>query len=318
MNTENFRAEYAERKDGRDWKLQTAKEDVEKFQPIAEAFLYRPFDIRYTLYTGTTKGIHAYPRLEIMKHMRTGKNLGLILGRQNKSGSLNDFLVTKFMSEMKTGERTIQSYHAPLYLYPDENDLDQTRRVNMEPKIRAAIERAATHPKLGAPDEVQIFDYIYGVLHCPAYRETYAEFLKIDFPRVPYPSSPEAFWDISAKGKELRTLHLMDGVDAGLAYPFRGEAPEGGSGFVGTIGKKSYQMSDETVGNVLINETQFFEGVPLTAWEFYIGGYQPAQKWLKDRKGRTLFFDDRMHYRKIIHILMETDRIMKMIEMGLA
>ena len=199
----------------------------------------------------------------------------------------------------------------PLYLYPDENDLDQTRRVNMDPKIRAAIADAAEHAKHGRPDEVAIFDYIYGVLHCPAYRETYAEFLKIDFPRVPYPASPNSFWDISAKGSALRALHLMDGVDPGLAYPFKGDAPQEGSGFVGAIGKKSFQMSEANTGHVMINDSQYFEAVPQIAWEFYIGGYQPAQKWLKDRKGRTLSFDDRMHYRKIIHILMETDRIMK-------
>ncbi len=99
-------------------------------------------------------------------------------------------------------ERLLQGREAllPLYLYPEEADLDQTRRVNMDPTIRAAIEKAATLSGGDAPDEVAIFDYIYGVLHCPAYRATYAEFLKIDFPRIPYPASPEAFADISAKG----------------------------------------------------------------------------------------------------------------------
>ena len=124
------------------------------------------------------------------------------------------------------------------------------------------------------------------MLHYPAYRETYAEFLKIDFPRVPYPSSPEAFWDISAKGSELRQLHLMEGVDAGLAYPFKGEVPEEAPYVVGKIGKQSFQPHSDGTGNVLINESQYFGAVPKTAWEFYIGGYQPAQKWLKDRKGR--------------------------------
>lgn len=279
--------------------------------------MHRPFDVKMTAYTGNSKGFIGYPRDKTMSHMLGGENLAFLFGRQNKSGRQDDILVTKYISEMKCAERTIQSYHAPLYLYPDENDLDQTRKVNMNPKIRGAIEDAAEHPTHGRPDEVDIFDYIYGVLHCPAYRETYAEFLKIDFPRVPYPSSPDSFWDISAKGSELRKLHLMDGIDPGLAYPFKGEAPEEGSGYVDKIGKKSFALTDEETGNVLINASQYFEGVPKTAWEFYIGGYQPAQKWLKDRKGRTLSFDERTHYRKIIHILMETDRIMKTIEMDL-
>jgi predicted helicase len=156
------------------------------------------------------------------------------------------------------------------------------------------------------PDEVAIFDYIYGVLHCPAYRETYKEFLKIDFPRVPYPPSPEVFWDVSAKGTELRKLHLMEDAAVGAApYKFTGEGDT-------TVAKVEFKS-----GAVYINANQCFENVPDIAWTFYIGGYQPAQKWLKDRKGRQLQFEDIKHYQKIIKILSETDRIMKTIEMPL-
>jgi len=183
----------------------------------------------------------------------------------------------------------------------------------MDPDIRAQIEKATEHPQKGRPDEVAIFDYIYGVLHSPTYRETYAEFLKIDFPRVPYPSSPESFWDISAKGTALRRLHLMeDDVIGETPYPLSGE----GEPVVEITGKKAWNLTGKGLGRVLINERQAFENIPLTAWEFYIGGYQPAQKWLKDRKGRMLSFDDIRHYMKIIKILLETDRIMKTIERG--
>ena len=152
------------------------------------------------------------------------------------------------------------------------------------------------------PDEITIFDYIYGVLHCPAYRE----FLKIDFPRVPYPPSPEVFWDVSAKGTMLRKLHLMDDAAVGLApYRFTGDGDS-------VVTKLKYEG-----GRVSINDAQGFDNVPEIAWHFYIGGYQPAQKWLKDRKGRALSFDDIKHYQKIIKILSETDRIMKTIEMPL-
>jgi hypothetical protein len=72
-----------------------------------------------------------------------------------------------------------------------------------------------------------------------------------------------------------------------------------------------WNKDDGYSGNVYINETQCFEGVPAEAWDFYIGGYQPAQKWLKDRKGRTLSYDDIEHYRKIISVLIETSRLMK-------
>jgi len=310
---DTFKSEFSLGKNYGPWvfsNLNNLSLNETKIQSVA----YRVFDKKFSYFDNNLMWRW---RIDTAKHFFDNDNLGIVFRRQSpESKDLFVFLSDRMISDGyirsdNKGGETI----APLYLYPDENDLDQTRRVNMDPKIRAAIEKAATNDDRGTPNEVDIFDYIYGVLHCPAYRETYADFLKIDFPRVPYPSSPTRFWDISAKGGELRKLHLMDGVDAGLAYPFKGIVPEDEDGSVGTIGKKSYQMSDDETGNVLINDHQYFEGVPKTAWEFYIGGYQPAQKWLKDRKGRELSFDDRMHYRKIIHILMETDRIMKTIEM---
>jgi hypothetical protein len=208
------------------------------------------------------------------------------------------------------------SNFAPIFF---KDDVDGGRRINFDPKIHKAIIAAATGPSRPAkgraregegnakvPDEVAIFDYIYGVLHCPAYRETYKEFLKIDFPRVPYPPSPAVFWDVSAKGMELRKLHLMEDAAIGPApYKFTGVGDT-------VVGKVKYEG-----GRVAINDAQGFDNVPEIAWNFYIGGYQPAQKWLKDRKGRVLSFDDIKHYQKIIKILSETDRIMKTITMPL-
>lgn len=199
------------------------------------------------------------------------------------------------------------NYIFPLYLYPADGELDQTRRVNFDPKLYRKLQKLATEAERGTPDEVAVFDYIYGVLHCPAYRETYAEFLKIDFPRIPWPSSPAEFWDVSDKGGQLRRLHLMEPAAVGPApYPFRGE----GSSVVETV------RFDANA--VWINDTQYFEGVPDVSWGFYIGGYQPAQKWLKDRKGRTLSYEDVKHYQSIIKILSETDRIMKTITLSLS
>lgn len=158
----------------------------------------------------------------------------------------------------------------------------------------------------GKPDELRVFDYIYGVLHSPEYRAMYAQFLKIDFPRIPYPASPKVFADVSDKGGQLRRLHLMDDSAVGeTPYPFQGN---GG----GEVVKPGYDA-----GRVRINSDQWFDDVPAVAWDFHIGGYQPAQKWLKDRKGRTLSFDEVRHYQKIIKILVETDRIMKEIELTL-
>jgi predicted helicase len=146
---------------------------------------------------------------------------------------------------------------------------------------------------------LDLFDYIYAILHSPAYRETYREFLKIDFPRLPYPTDSQAFWKLAALGEQLRRLHLLEGPEF--------EKIEADSVPSEKVSVEKIRYSDE---KVFINEDFCFEGVSQTAWEFYIGGYQPAQKWLKDRKGCILKAEDIRHYRKIVLALTETARIM--------
>jgi len=171
---------------------------------------------------------------------------------------------------------------------------------------------------------IDILDYIYAVLHSPGYREKYKEFLKIDFPRVPYPTDAATFWELVALGGELRQIHLLESATVGQ---FITKFPVGGDNVVEKIvfdGTRTSLSASELphaetdvrvpTGRVYFNPTQYFENVPETAWNFYIGGYQPAQKWLKDRKGRTLNYDDIQHYQKIIVALSETDRIMKEID----
>ena len=156
---------------------------------------------------------------------------------------------------------------------------------------------------------IDILDYIYAVLHSPNYRETYKEFLKTDFPRVPYPD-PKTFWQLVELGDQIRLLHLMESplLDTPITqYPIAGD---------NVISRKitktspGYEATSDTQGKVWINDSQYFDSIPLLAWEFYIGGYQPAQKWLKDRQGRELSFDDILHYQKIIVALTETARLM--------
>ena len=204
------------------------------------------------------------------------------------------------MVSTKTKEGNV---NFPLYQY---DPIDQTRRSNFEPKLHDKLRKLAAHPERGEPDEVAVFDYIYGALHCPAYRETYAEFLKIDFPRIPWPLSPSVFWDVSDKGGQLRRLHLMEADAIGeTPYAFAGDG-------AGVVEKPEFRD-----GAVWINKSQRFENAPPVSWGFHIGGYQPAQKWLKDRKGRALTYDDVQHYQRILKILAETDRIMKTIDLPL-
>ena len=181
---------------------------------------------------------------------------------------------------------------------------------------------------------IDLLDYIYAVLHSPNYRETYKEFLKIDFPRVPYPD-PQTFWSLVKLGAKLRRLHLLESpvLDTQITtYP-----NDGDNIVTRKINKNDFEIAAEvdktgisqdlpenvdtdnagksaSTGRVWINDQQYFDGVPLVAWEFYIGGYQPAQKWLKDRHGRKLSFEDIRHYQKIIVALTETHRIMQTID----
>jgi predicted helicase len=158
---------------------------------------------------------------------------------------------------------------------------------------------------------IDLLDYIYAVLHSPTYRETYKEFLKIDFPRVPYPTDADTFWKLVALGGELRQLHLMESPTLSqfiTQYPVGGENEVEKIRFENLSGLED--LTGLATGRVYINSDQYFDSVPEVAWNFYIGGYQPAQKWLKDRKGRILDFEDIMHYQKIIKALAETDRVM--------
>jgi hypothetical protein len=294
--------------DSRGWKLPDARAALRNAQWSAniKPIAYRPFDTRAILYRSDMVD---WGRFETLPNLLHGQNIALIFSRQAvhaEAPPVNVLVTEHIFDNRGVYSNKGISQAAPLYLYYDARDVEINRRINFDAKRYAKLQKLAAHPSYGTPDEVQVFDYIYGVLHCPVYRETYAELLKIDFPRIPWPTSPDEFWDVSAKGSALRKLHLMDPAAIGATpYPFMGE------------GDNLVDKPDFRDGKVWINKTQYFDAAPATSWGFYIGGYQPAQKWLKDRKGRVLSFDDVKHYQRILKILSETDRIMKTITMKL-
>ena len=150
-----------------------------------------------------------------------------------------------------------------------------------------------------SPEPLALFDYVYAVLHAPDYRERYQVFLKSDFPRVPVPAEKAAFKRLSAVGSRLRALHLLEDADSARCATY----PEPGGNAVDKI-----RYED---GRVWINGSQYFGNVPPRAWGFLVGGYQPANKWLKDRVGRTLAYADIAHYTRLIAALDETAEIME-------
>jgi predicted helicase len=290
-----------------------------KFNNSNQLYNYRPFDIRNIEYD--LKKVQRH-RFSIMKHMLK-ENLAIMTTRQLSTFDFQHILISKQLVDMCTVSLQTKetTYAFPLYLYPEKSSqlstVELSERIpNLNLEIVNAIakklnaiftnEKEATE-KTFAP--IDILDYIYAVLHSPTYREKYKEFLKIDFPRVPYPKDKETFWQLVKLGGEIRQIHLLESpkVEQYITqYPIDGDNEVSKPRFISTT------LNER--GKVYINDTQYFDNVPEIAWNFYIGGYQPAQKWLKDRKNRTLEFEDILHYQKIIVALTETDRLMKEID----
>ncbi|MBC6409641.1 MAG: DUF559 domain-containing protein [Ekhidna sp.] len=487
LENEEARTRFNLGKDVRDWKVSYAKSDLENHYPQKGSFTklsYRPFDHRWTFFTGKSKGFHCYPRNEVMQHVLKRENVGLITNKPAQGGSdiYSQIFITKNITDQSIYSAMKNSpFICPLYRYNETNgqqaieqSTERTPNLNQEivtkiaktlglkfvpekfpspggvpegrggkkvtadqsgkkrstqnymslpynPKLKerarqlrkagnlpevlfwkqvknkkfkgfdfdrqkiignyivdflctncnvvieidgsshdnkaeydaerdaflenlglsvvhipvadvmnnmsGVMEMLFNHPALkdippketlsnhpalkGTPPgegnltqentfaPIDLLDYIYAVLHSPAYREKYKVLLKIDFPRVPYPKDRNTFWQLVKLGEEIRQIHLLESpaVEKYIThYPIEGD---------NTVSKPAYKD-----GKVYINSSQYFDKVPPVAWEFYIGGYQPAQKWLKDRKGRQLTCEDIAHYQKIIAALTETNRLM--------
>lgn len=294
--------------DSRDWSIKRAKANVGDHvdeSKIVE-ILYRPFDTKFLYYTDETNGIVARPRYRLFRHMLNHRNLGLVIGRQGQAvGNMewNIIFVSKSLVDLNAFRRG-GGCTFPLFVTGEagrifENSSSMALTPNFRPDIIAKIEEA-----LGEEAEpIELFDYIYAVLHSPAYRERYKEFLKIDFPRIPYPADRQLFHALAEKGTELRQLHLMEGSagwSVGATFPY--------------AGSNVVEQLRHDGERVWINDGQCFGGVSPEAWNFFIGGYQPAQKWLKDRRGQRLDFAAIRHYEEIIYALCATRRLMQEID----
>jgi type I restriction-modification system DNA methylase subunit len=276
------------------WDAMKARISLQKeadLEHLIRNISYRPFDTQKIFYHSSL----VWRTVEkIMQNFTEGPNIGLVFARSQKDPEFNAVFISKNIIETKFGEASTQSSVAPLYIYSS----DGTKVPNLDLSIVASIQKIA-----GEASPENIFDYVYSVLHSPSYRNAYKEFLKSDFPRVPFPRNEKSFSKLVSLGSELRSVHLLESPKVGRFITSYSVA---GSDFVEKIAFKS--------GKVFINDTQYFGGVPEAAWEFAIGGYQPAQKWLKDRKGQTLTNDDLSHYQKVIVALAETVQIMNKID----
>ena len=325
--------------DARDWKVELAQEDVRQHgtgQELVAALLYRPFDTRYTYYSAQTRGVICMPRSDVMRHLLRGPNMALVVPRRvETAGSWRHCLATRLVADhVAVSLKSLDSVF-PLYGYPrspkgSNHALSTTdgtahgeRSANLAPDFTADISH-----RIGliyVPDGLgdlkttfgpeDVFHYIYAVFHAPTYRSRYAEFLKADFPRVPLTSDPDLFRRLCAFGAEITALHLLESplvADPAIGYPLPGNNTVG-RGFPRYAPPGEAEPGTGTTleaGRVYINERQHFRPVDREVWDFHVGGYQVCEKWLKDRRGRVLSYDELLSYKRIVVALCETIRLM--------
>ncbi len=281
-----------------------ASPDKKKIVPI----LYRPFDVKYTYYTGTSNGFHERPRKEVMAHMLKGNNIGLVTSRIVKGNRFHQAFITNIITDasLLAPNTASSSYLFPLYLHSFNSDLFNngfTNNGNNEPipnideKLMKKLHRA-----YGSISPEDILYYVYAVLYSNIYRERYNEFLKYDFPKVPFPKDKRIFEELSVLGNELIELHLLK--SSKLNQPVAKYEGQGND----AVEKVKYDPQSQ---RVYINTVQYFEPVPENVWNYQIGSYQVLQKWLKDRKGKQI---DPLHYLNIITAIHKTIEVQKQID----
>ncbi|MBO1050665.1 MAG: N-6 DNA methylase [Dolichospermum sp. DET73] len=308
-NLEELKQKY-NIKDTEYWSLEKAKLHIQENEIKSKLLLYayRPFDNRWVYYNPNIIE-RGDSRKELMGHLLKGNNIALLSCRQQVEPGFYHIFCSEILTErcivsLKSRELT---YVFPLYTYPntenEQTNLFIEKNPNLSPKFLEAIKE-----KLGKiPTPEEIFYYAYAIFHSPTYRTRYAEFLKIDFPRLPLTSNQKLFHELAIKGEELVNLHLMKSDILNILITT-----------YQTI--EDNQVSEVTYNSelqrVYINKQSYFTDIPPHIWEFKIGGYQVLDKWLKDRKNanRKLSVEEINHYQKIVIALTDTLRLMQEID----
>ena len=323
LSEDEARKKYQLPRDSQDWKVHLAQADLRNHPDVElhiEPIHYRPFDTRWTYYTGQSSGFHGRPRPEIMHHMRK-ENLALCVHRGIKSPIWQHALVANQISEKSyISNRSEPTAHVfPLYLYPVPKELGirTERSLNFKPAFLTALSETLELPQtapFNLPEGISpedILAYIYAILYSPTYRQRYYDFLKYDFPRILLPQDIDHFRTLATLGQRLIDWHLLKesrpevaptGIRSPAVHRFEGEGD-------GVVEKARYLD-----GRVWINPTQYFTGVSEEVWEYEIGAYQVCEKWLKDRRGEVLRHEDVRQYRAILVAIAETLAVMAEID----
>jgi hypothetical protein len=338
LSIEELRKKYELDKDSRDWSVDRAKKDTldnpgnKMFAPI----LYRPFDIRHTWFSGKAKGFIGTPARQLMNHLFGRENIALCSLRQARRGQTDTFFAAQGLICKDIVSIFDIGTVFPLYLYPNGESEEQTELVPSEngrrPNLSAEFvkqfaekvglkfisEGRGDLKKTFGPEDV--FNYAYAIFHSQGYRDRYAEFLKLDFPRIPMTGDRILFSRLRSRGQRLVALHTMqefglddvsfDVPDRNLVEKVVYMPPQA----TGTAAPEEGALAAGRIGRVYINAKQFFEGITPAVWGFRIGGYQVCEKWLKDRKGRVLGADEIVYYQRIVSALEETRTLMAQID----
>ena len=301
-------------RDTQHWQTDRALVDLRNHLNVEQhvtPICYRPFDTRWTYYTGQT-GFHSRPNYDIMYHLIKNENFALSICRIVTSSMWQHALITDEITEKcYVSNRGSESGHIfPLYLYPDPEglELETERSLNFKPAFLTALSEALALPQIepfNLPESVspeQILAYIYAVLYSPTYRERYYEFLKYDFPRIPLPQDIEGFRKLAALGQRLINWHLLKDVQIPPRHRFEGEGEA-------VVSKVRYES-----GHIWINPTQHFTDVAPEVWEYEIGAYQVCKKWLQDRRNTPLSHAEVREYCGILVAVAETLRLMAEID----
>ena len=300
------RQKYKLQKDTQDWKVHLAQADLRNHPDVEQHIQpinYRPYDTRWTYYTGQSRGFHCAPRPLIMPYLQE-ENLALCTNRSLRSASTwqHVFVTNRIIDGNCISNKDGPTHVFPLYLYPNPEELgiSTERSLNFKPDFLTALSEALglsqTEP-FNLPEDVspeEILAYIYAILYSPTYRERYYDFLKYDFPRIPLPEDIEQFRTLAALGQRLMDSHLLKDVQIPAVHRFEGEGD-------GVVEKARYLD-----GRVWINPTQYFTDVPIEVWEYEIGAYQVCEKWLRDRKGEELGRAELQQYRAMLVAVAET------------
>ena len=300
---------YNIRKESRDQKVVLAQKHVKTMgvkDEYIQPALYRPFDQRYTYFTNKSKGFIAYPVYETMHHFIDTDNIGLIIGQQGQVvGAMpwNLAFITDSIADLNVFYRG-GGYVYPLYVTEQISDKMEVR-LNIKPAVLKEIEK-----RLGKSVEPhELLYYIYAILHSNYYREIYKPYLDYNFPHIPFPQK-DTYQELANLGKQLVNLHLMHQSSSwAVEATYHGEGDNKVAAFL--FEKDAIQKE---IGKVKINETQYFDHISEIAYNFHVGGYQPLQKWLKDRKGEILDIEGIRHYQEIVYAITETLRLMNEID----